>query len=132
MTQALNFAPPLMTSIEPTALPHLTTPGDVKEIVKYLRTKPGGVTIAEGIHASKRWLFEPRKVLSYELLGIVVRDGDHLRLGALGFELAQQLEPLVTTFREILGSSELYTSLLSWVYARQMEVIMDYEVTAYW
>ncbi|HMF57432.1 MAG TPA: TIR domain-containing protein [Pyrinomonadaceae bacterium] len=132
MTQVLELAQPLMKFSEPTALPHLTTPGDVKELVKYLKRKPGGVTIAEGMDAVKKRLFDPRKVLAYEMWGIVSRDGDLLRLSLRGWELARQLEPLTGTFRGILSGCELYNSVLSWVLVRELDVITDYEVTAYW
>ena len=78
--------------VEPTAeavpeaegLPMLATAGDVREVVRLLKRKAGGITIIEGMDAIKR-VFDPRKVAAYEYWGLVTRKGDRLSLSALGW-----------------------------------------------
>ena len=72
------------------ALPILTTEEDVDNIVQYLKTKVMGVTITEAkpVLDAKKAL-DPRKVNAYITWGIIVKDGERIKLSPLGVELSK-------------------------------------------
>ncbi|HYY43054.1 MAG TPA: hypothetical protein VE775_10005, partial [Pyrinomonadaceae bacterium] len=93
-------------------LPLLATAVDVRGIVQYLSRKPGGVTINEAVDAVKKQVFDPRKVLAYEALGLVARHGDRLKLSPLGHDLGRKLQPVAQVFRTLLDSQAPYRAVL--------------------
>src|SRR5918911_3272264 len=80
------------------ALPLLATAADVRAVVQYLRKRPGGVTLNEALDAIKKQVFEPRKVIAYETLGLIERRADRLKLTPLGHELGRKLQPVTQVF----------------------------------
>jgi hypothetical protein len=114
------------------ALPLLATPGDVRGVVLYLQKKPGGVTINEAVDAIKKQVFDPRKVLAYEALGLVVRQGDRLKLSPLGYELGRRLAPFTQGFRVLLDTQEPYRAVLAWAVRQDLDVIVQADVAGYW
>jgi hypothetical protein len=116
---------------EVAALPMLATAGDVREVVRLLKKRPGGVTIIEGMDAVRR-IFDPRKVAAYEYWGLVTRANDRLRLSALGWEFARKLEPEAQLFRAMLNATLAYRSALEWVFGQNLEIVTDSDVAAYW
>lgn len=116
---------------EVAALPMLATAGDVREVVRLLKKRRGGVTIIEGMDAVRR-IFDPRKVAAYEYWGLVTRTNDRLRLSALGWEFARKLEPEAQLFRAMLGATLAYRSALEWVFEQNLEIVTDADVAAYW
>lgn len=116
---------------EAEALPMLATAGDVREVVRLLKRRPGGITIIEGMDAVKR-VFDPRKVAAYEYWGLVVRRGDRLCLSALGWEFARQLEPEARLFRSVLSATLAYHSALEWVFGQNLEIVTDADVARFW
>jgi hypothetical protein len=117
---------------QPAALPLLATAADVRGVVQYLRKKPGGVTINEAVDAIKKQVFDPRKVLAYEALGLVVRQGDRLKLSPLGYELGRRLVPLTQGFRTLLDTQEPYRAVLAWAARQGMDVVVQADVAGFW
>lgn len=113
------------------ALPLLASATDVREVVRLLRKRGGGLTVIEGMDAARR-LFDPRKIAAYEYWGLVARTNDRLRLSALGWELAQKLEPEAQLYRRLLDRTPAYRSALAWVLRQNLEVVTDAEVAAHW
>jgi len=62
------------------ALPVLTTAEDVRELVRFLKNKPTGATIAEAKAALKKQVLDPRKMTAYTLWGFVTKEGERLKL----------------------------------------------------
>jgi hypothetical protein len=62
------------------ALPVLTTAEDVRELVRFLKNKPTGATIAEAKAALKKQVLNPRKMTPYTLWGFVTKEGERLKL----------------------------------------------------
>jgi hypothetical protein len=116
---------------ETEALPMLATAGDVREVVRLLKRKAGGITIIEGMDAVKR-IFDPRKVAAYEYWGLVTRKGDRLCLSALGWEFARRLEPEAQLFRNVLSATLAYRSALEWMFGQRLEIVTDADVAAFW
>ena len=125
-------APESAPRAEPNALPLLATAADVRGVVQYLRKKPGGVTINEALDAIKKQVFDPRKVLAYEALGLVVRQGERLKLSPLGHELGCRLAPVAQVFRALLDSQEPYRAVLAWAARQGMDVIVQADVAGFW
>ena len=116
---------------EAEGLPMLATAGDVREVVRLLKRKSGGLTIIEGMDAVKR-IFDPRKVAAYEYWGLVNRKGDRLSLSALGWEFARRLEPEAQLFRNVLDATVAYRSALEWIFKQQLEIVTDLDVASFW
>lgn len=116
---------------EAAALPMLATASDVREVVRLLKKRASGVTIIEGMDAVKR-IFDPRKVAAYEYWGLVIRTNDRLRLSALGWEFARQLEPETRLYRTMLDRTLAYRSALEWVFRQNPEIVTDADIAAYW
>lgn len=115
-----------------TPLPASVTANDVRNVIRYLKKKPGGVTVGEGIVALRKQLFEPVKLDAYEALGITVRSFDRLRLSPLGFEMARRLEPESQMFRASLDNVEAYRAVLKWALDRRLDIVVNADVADYW
>lgn len=114
-------------------LPILATAGDVREVVRYLKKKPSGVSIVEAMDDVKRCVFEPRKVAAYEFWGIVERQGgDRLHLTQLGWEFARKLAPESEAYRAVLDNAAPYRAALEWMHAENHELVTHTQVAAYW
>lgn len=115
-------------------LPTLATPGNVREVVQYLKKKPAGVSIVEALDDVKKRVFEARKIAAYEFWGIVERDlgVDRLRLSPLGWEFARKLEPETEAYRTVLRNSAPYQSALRWMHQQNLELVTHINVAAYW
>jgi hypothetical protein len=114
------------------ALPLMATASDVREIVKFLRKRPGGVTVVEAVEAIKKPTLDPRKMTAYEYWGLVTRQGDRIRLSARGWEFARKLEPETQAFRDLLGDTEMYHAALVWLHETQAELVTDADLAEHW
>ena len=116
----------------PTRLPTLATAGDVRELVQYLKKKPEGVSVMEAMVDVRRRVFEPRKVVAYELWGLVRRRDDRLLLTPLGREFARRLAPGARAYRDLLRRTEGYHAALGWVRRQPADTVTHTEVVAFW
>src|SRR5437868_1044279 len=125
-------APEAAARTQTFALPLALTAADVREVVQYLRKKPGGVSFNEALDAIKKQVFDPRKVHAYEALGLVLRQGERLELSPLGHELGRRLAPVAQGFRTLLDSQAPYRAVLAWAARQGMEVIVQQAVAGFW
>lgn len=109
-------------------LPLSTTPDDIRRIVRLLKKKPDGITVGDVLDG----IFDPRRVATYELLEIIVRNGQRLKLSSLGWELARKLEPEIQLFRFILNGVEPYRSVLVCAHRQHTHVLLTEEVAEHW
>lgn len=122
----------LHTSEDSLTLPILTTAGDVREVVQYLRKKPAGVSVVEALDDVRKRVFEPRKIAAYEFWGIVKRQGDRLQLSQLGWEFARKLAPEAEAYRAVLDQTVPYRAALEWMHEEHHDLITYVQVAAYW
>jgi CAP12/Pycsar effector protein, TIR domain len=113
-------------------LPILATANDVREVVQLLKKRPEGITIVEASDATKRRLFDPRKIAAYELWGIISKSGDRIKLSRLGREFAASLEPEVRLYRVLLDNTPAYRALLEWVHRQRLELVTHADIVGYW
>lgn len=117
---------------EHSTLPVLATPGDVREVVQYLKKKPGGVSVIEAMSDVKRRVFESRKIAAFEYWGIVKRSGDRLQLTALGTEFAEKLASEATTYRAVLARCAAYQAALEWIWQQNLELVTHAQLAGFW
>lgn len=114
------------------ALPILTTAEDVRDLVKYLKTKPTGATLAEARAAIKKTVLDPRKLSAYSLWNFVTKDGDRFKLTPLGWEFARKPEIEKDVFRRVIDSIRPYKSVLEYSYHQKLGSITNVDVAAHW
>ncbi|HEX4950712.1 MAG TPA: hypothetical protein VFZ34_28875 [Blastocatellia bacterium] len=121
-------------SVEPqkATLPSLATANDLRDLVRYLKKYPDGVTIVEALGEVKKRILDPRKISAYETWGVVERQGDWMKLSALGWEFSRKLAAEATLFRSILDQKEHYRSVLEHVHAQQLKLITHEDVARFW
>ena len=110
----------------------VATAYDVRDAVRIIRKQPEGVSLAEAMDPFKKRVLHPQKIAVYERWGIVLRDGDWLRLSPLGWELAQRTDPEVAVFRKMLETNPQYMSALNWAYQHRLDRISHLDVIAHW
>jgi hypothetical protein len=128
---ALKRAPVAAEAEQAAALPVLASAGDVREVVRLLKKRAAGITVIEGMDASRR-IFDARKIAAYEYWGLVQRTGDRLSLSALGWEFAGKLELEARLYRALLDRTLAYRSALAWVFGQNLEIVTDTDIAAYW
>jgi hypothetical protein len=111
-------------------LPTLATPGDVREVVQYLKKRPAGVSIVEALSDARR-VFEPQKVAAYECWGIVERSGERLVLTELGWQFVRHLEPETNAYRFVLEASSLYRSALEWIHRQALDLVTHADLASF-
>ncbi|MFN7926837.1 MAG: hypothetical protein U0Y68_02635 [Blastocatellia bacterium] len=115
-----------------TMLPLLATANDLRDLIRYLKKYPDGVTIVEALGEVKKRLLDPRKISAYEAWGVVTRDGDWLRLSPLGWEFSRKLGLEAELFRAILDHVEPYRTVLEHAHAQQLKLITYEDIARFW
>ena len=122
----------LMTGLFDTSLPILATANDVREVVRFFKNKPFGVSVIETMNAEPRRVFDARKIAAYEFWGILERAGERLKLSGLGQEMAERIKPECETHRRILRSIPTYLGALRSFYEQQLKIATRLEGAIYW
>jgi hypothetical protein len=113
------------------ALPVKTTAEDVRGIVRYLKTKPTGATLAEAKAVDRR-IVDGRKLAAYKTWGIVSRDGDRLKLTDRGWLMARQPEREAEAFAHVADSIRPYRSVLEWLNHQDADAVTAVDVAVHW
>lgn len=113
-------------------LPIMTTAEDVLAMVKYLKNKPTGATLSEARAAVGNKTTDGRKLAGYQTWGVVVKDGDRLKLADAGWELARKPDQQQVIFRSILDRVKPYRSVLEWVFHQGLNSVTNNDVAAHW
>lgn len=113
-------------------LPLLATANDLRELIRYLKKHPDGVTIVEALGEVKKRILDPRKISAYEAWGVVDRQGDWLKLSELGWEFSRKLAAEAALFRSILDRVEHYRSVLELAQSQQLKLITQEDIARFW
>ncbi len=113
-------------------LPLLATANDLRELIRYLKKHPAGVTIVEALGEVKKRILDPRKISAYEAWGVVERQGDWLKLSELGWEFSRKLAAEAALFRSILDRVEHYRSVLELAHSQQLKLITHEDIARFW
>ena len=114
------------------SLPIMATANDARELVRFLKKRPHGVTTVEAMNAEPRRIFDARKIAAYEFWGIIHRDNDRLTLTALGNELADALEPECRLHRSILHGVPAYQAAIRSIYEAGLDIATHLDVLRCW
>jgi len=120
------------TTFPSTALPILATANDARELVRFLKKRPNGVTIVEAMNAEPRRIFDARKIAAYEFWGIIGRENERLVLTPLGEELAEALGPECRMHRDILHRVPEYQTAIKNIYDEGLDIATHLDVLRYW
>jgi predicted nucleotide-binding protein len=114
------------------ALPLKTTVADVRDIVRYLKTKPTGASLTEAKAAVDKKLLDARKLSAYRTWGVLTRDEARLKLTDRGWTLARDEKKDQQMFREIIDSIPAYRSVLEWANHQKMGTLTAVDVGVHW
>jgi len=114
------------------SLPILATANDLREVVKFFKHKPNGVSTIEMTNAEPRRVFDARKIAAYEFWGILARDNERFQLTALGEELAKNTEAECEIHRRILRSVTAYRLAVEWIYGKNLKIATYLDVANFW
>lgn len=113
-------------------LPILANANDLREVVKFFKHKPHGVSAIELMNAEPRRVFDARKIAAYEFWGVLERTEDRLQLTALGEELSKNTEAECEIHRKILRSVPAYLKAVEWIYLQKSEIATFHDVADFW
>ncbi len=99
------------------------TSNDAREVVRFLRNKPSGISFAEFLSSEPRRIFEPRKIDAYEYWGIIQREGDRVKLTGLGDKLSQIVASENEIFERILSSVPTYVEIIKWIDHQKLQLV---------
>jgi hypothetical protein len=114
------------------SLPVLATANDLREVVKFFKYKPHGVSSVEMSSAEPRRVFEARKIAAYEFWGILTRAGERFRLTALGLELAKNTEAECAIHRRILRGVPAYARAVEWIFGQGLKIATHLDIANFW
>lgn len=104
----------------------------MRDIVRYLKTKPTGATVTEAKAAVEKKLLDGRKLAAYRTWGIIARGDDRLKLTDRGWLMARDPSKEEQVFREVIDSATPYRSVLEWANHQQLEVLTAIDVAVHW
>ena len=113
------------------SLPIYTTVEDINSLVNYLRTKPTGATLSD-LRAVLKELVDPRKLSAFSFWGLIIREGDRLKLSQRGWDLARKTISQEQALSEAIDSVIPYRSVLEWAYHQKMEALTSVDAAAHW
>ena len=122
----------IVTRDEAESLPVMATATDVREVIRFLKHHPEGITAVQAADAFRKRVFDARKVSAYEYWKIILRNGDRLKLTPLGLELAQCLSPEVKVYRTVLGNIAPYHEGLEWIQEQELEIVTHLDIGEFW
>lgn len=117
---------------ESESLPVLATATDVREVIRFLKHHPEGITTVQAMDAFRKRIFDARKVSAYEFWKIILRNGDRLKLTPLGWELAKCLNPEAEIYRSVLRNIPAYDRGLEWIQQRELELVTHVDIGEFW
>lgn len=122
------------TPVEATqaTLPSFATANDLRDLIRYLKKHPGGVTIVEALGEVKKRILDPHKIAAYEAWGVINRAEDRLELSRFGWEFARKFAAEAMLFRSILDREAPYRKVLEQVQARQLKLLTQADVARIW
>lgn len=109
-----------------------TTVNDVRNLVRFLKGKPAGVSALEITDVFRKRLFEPCKLMAYRTWGIVSSETSLIQLSALGERIGESLEHEAKQYRSILWSIESYRRALEWMGDSEGCLITFLQITEFW
>ncbi len=109
-------------------LPVQATSNDAREVVRFLRNKPSGLSSAEILSSEPRRIFESRKIDAYEYWGIILREGDRVKLTSLGDKLSQIVASENEIFERILSSVPIYVEIIKWIDHQKIKLVTHPDV----
>lgn len=115
-----------------TSLPILATANDARELVRFLKKRPNGVTVVEAMNAEPRRIFDARKIAAYEFWGIIRRENERLNLTEIGQELADALDPECRMYRDILNAVQAYRIALKSIHDEGLDIATHLDVLRCW
>lgn len=113
-------------------MPILATPNDLRDLIRFLKQKPDGVSIVEALGEIKKRILEPEKIQAYERWGIVIVNENRLQLSPLGWEFAQKLASEAASFCAVLDSIKPYRAMLELAQKQQLNLLMEADVAKFW
>lgn len=122
----------IVTRDEAESLPVLATATDVREVIRFLKHHPEGITAVQATDAFRKRLFDARKVSAYEFWKIILRNGDRLKLTPLGWELAKCLNPEAKVYRTVLGNTAPYHEGLEWIQEQELDLVTHIDIGEFW
>jgi hypothetical protein len=114
------------------SLPMLATANDLREVVKFFKHKPHGVSVIEMTNAEPRRVFDARKIAAYEFWGIISRADERFQLTALGEELAKNTEAECEIHRRILRVVPAYRRAVEWIFGQDLKIATYLDVANFW
>ena len=114
------------------SLPILATANDLREVVKFFKHKPHGVSVIEMTNAEPRRVFDARKIAAYEFWGIISRTDERFQLTALGEELAKNTEAECEIHRRILRVVPAYRRAVAWIFGQDLKIATYLDVANFW
>ncbi|HEY8563534.1 MAG TPA: hypothetical protein VIL74_24360 [Pyrinomonadaceae bacterium] len=114
------------------SLPLLATANDLREVVKFFKHKPQGVSAIEMTNAEPRRVFDARKIAAYEFWGILARLDERFQLTALGEELAKNTEAECQIHRRILRFVPAYRQAIEWIFSQNLKIATYLDVANFW
>jgi hypothetical protein len=114
------------------SLPILATANDLREVVKFFKHKPNGVSVIEMTNAEPRRVFDARKIAAYEFWGIISHADERFLLTPLGEELAKNTEAECEIHRRILRSVPAYLRAIEWIYGQNIKIATYLDVANFW
>lgn len=113
-------------------MPLKTTADDVRNVVRYLKTKPTGATVSEARATVDEKVLDGRKLAAYVAWGITARDDNRLKLTDRGWAMARESIPENEVFRQVIDGVRPYRSVLEWVNHQQLETVTAVDVAVHW
>jgi hypothetical protein len=114
------------------SLPILATANDLREVVKFFKHKPNGVSVIEMTNAEPRRVFDARKIAAYEFWGILARADERFQLTPLGEELAKNTEAECEIHRRILRLVPAYRRAVEWIFNQGLKIATYLDVANFW
>lgn len=114
------------------SLPILATANDLREVVKFFKHKPHGVSVIEMTSAEPRRVFDARKIAAYEFWGIISRTDERFQLTSLGEALAKNTEAECEIHRRILRVVPAYRRAVEWIFRQDLKIATYLDVAAFW
>jgi len=113
-------------------LPTLATANDIREVVQYLKQRPEGVNVCDVVQPLKKRIFFPPKIRAYLHWGLVIKNGERIKLSPAGWIFARSLEPEAGSYRVLLRGNLYYRTALEWVQTERMDLVTSDDMAQFW
>lgn len=119
-------------SLDEPTMPFAVSAEDLRDVIQFFKKSPAGIKLTKDFQLAHKRVFEEKKIRAYEILGVIARNDQTIKLTARGWQFLKILQPEICIFRHLLQTYFPYVEGLKWIFESKKELVTVEDIAAFW